>query len=193
MAPREICTERVRGCFACFAPDSPREIGMTEEERWSKVRQIVREENEALLAEIAKIVGSKNKKTIEFVNGRWVGVTEDQMQAWKEAYGAVDIDAELKKMAAWMVSNPHLAPAKQVGRFVNSWLAKSQNSASLRSIPLEPRKTETPKKLCVYCTSIAAGQVGGIWACDPHWQKAMDRDPIPRMRGVEAKQVAGSD
>jgi hypothetical protein len=166
---------------------------VTEEERWSKVRQIVREENEALLAEIAKIVASKNKKAIEFVNGRWVGVTEDQMQAWREAYGAVDIDAELKKMAAWIVSNPHLAPSRQVGRFVNTWLAKTQNQASLRSIPMEPRKTETPKKLCVYCEAVAAGQVGGIWACDAHWQKAMDRDPIPRMRGVEAKQVAGSD
>lgn len=164
---------------------------MTEEERWSKVRQIVREENEALLAKILSAVGSKNKKAIEFVNGRWVGVTEDQMQAWREAYGAVDIDAELKKMAAWVVSNPHLAPKNQWGRFANSWLAKTQNAASLRSIPLE-RKTETPKKLCVYCDAVASGQVGGIWACDPHWQRAMDREPVPRMRGIEAKPVAGA-
>lgn len=165
---------------------------MTEEERWSKVRQIVREENEALLAEIAKIVGSKNKKAIEFVNGRWIGVTEDQMQAWRDAYGAVDIDSELKKMAAWIVSNPHLAPTKQVGRFVNSWLAKTQNAASLRSIPLPERKTETKMKLCAYCEKVADGMVNGIWACGDHTHKALDRDPIPRMRGVDAKPVAGA-
>jgi hypothetical protein len=164
---------------------------MTEEERWSKVRQIVREENEALLAKILAHVG-KTKGKLELVNGRWVGVTEDQMNAWREAFAAVDVDLELKKMAAWIVSNPLMAPKSQIGRFVNSWLTKAQNSASLRSIPTERAAPSVIKmKLCAYCEKIASGQVGGIWACDPHWDKAMNRDPIPHMRGVVAKPVAG--
>lgn len=114
------------------------------------------------------------------------------MQAWREAYPAVDIDGELKRMAAWIVSNPMMAPTKQIGRFVNSWLTKCQDRASIRSIPLQERKTETPMKLCVYCDKVASGQTNGRWACDTHFQKAMDGDPIPRMRGIEAKPVSGS-
>ena len=164
---------------------------MTEDERWSKVRQIVREENEALLAKILSAVATKAKTKLELVNGRWVGVTEDQMNAWREAFPAVDIDGELKKMAAWIVSNPVMAPKSQVGRFVNSWLTKSQNMASLRSIPTE-RKTEVKLKLCAYCDKVGADNVNGRWACADHFRDALDNTPIPHMRGIVAKPVAGS-
>src|SRR5690606_8347538 len=107
------------------------------EDRWAKLEEIVRRDVREELAGITK------KPKLAIVNGRWTGITEDQLSAWKEAFPAVDVDAELKKMAAWIVSNPALAPKSQVGRFVNSWLTKSQNQASLRSIPLErPRQTE---------------------------------------------------
>lgn len=160
---------------------------MSEEDRWAKLEEIVRRVVKEEIAALAK----NGKTKIECVNGRWVGVTEDQMQAWRDAYPAVDIDAELKRMAAWIVSNPMMAPKSQVGRFVNTWLTKSQNQASLRSIPTE-RRTETPMKLCVYCDAVASGQTNGKWACGAHFQKALDGDPIPRMRGVEAKPVAGA-
>jgi hypothetical protein len=165
---------------------------MSEEARWERVRQIIREENERMEARILAAVG-KGRGKLEIVNGRWTGVTEQQLSAWKEAFPAVDVDGELKKMAAWIVSNPMTAPKTQYGRFANSWLTRAQNQASLRSIPVErDRPTEVKKKLCAYCEHVAQGQVGGIWACDGHWQKAMDRDPVPHMRGVVAKPVAGA-
>jgi uncharacterized protein YgbK (DUF1537 family) len=158
------------------------------EDRWAKLEEIMRK---VIREEMASL--NKNKSRLAIVNGRWTGVTEDQMSAWRDAFPAVDIDAELKKMAAWIVSNPMMAPKSQIGRFVNSWLTKSQNQASLRSIPTErDRPTEVKRKLCAYCELVAQGQVGGIWACDGHWQKAMDRDPVPHMRGVVAKPVAGA-
>ena len=157
---------------------------MEADDRWARleaiVRRVVREEISAL--------GKKPK--IEIENGRWKGITKEQMEAWKEAYGAVDIDGELKKAAAWIVSNPHLAPQKQVGRFLNSWFARQQDRSSIRSIP---SKTEPGpgKKLCAYCESVATGMVSGIWYCPSHARNAIDGDAVPRMRGVPAKAVAG--
>lgn len=165
---------------------------MTEEERWAKVRQIVREENEDLEKRILAALG-KSKTKLALVNGRWTGITEEQMTAWSEAFPAVEIDAELKKMAAWIVSNPMLAPKNQIGRFVNTWLTKVQNQKSLRSIPALERPTETKMKLCSYCEQIAKAQVNGIWYCAAHTDDAYDRRPIPHMRGVTAKPVAGND
>jgi hypothetical protein len=153
------------------------------EEKWAKLEEIVRR---VVREEVASL--KKNKTQIEFKNGRWM-IGPEEMQMFREAYPAVDIEKELREAAVWIVTHPNEAPRSKYGAFLQTWFKKHQFQTSLASIP---RKTETPKKLCVYCDVIAAGQVGGIWACDAHWQKAMDRDPQPRMRGVEANPVAGS-
>jgi hypothetical protein len=163
---------------------------MAEEDKWAKLREVMREEidagNERLLAAIGK-----NKTKLQFNNGRWVGVTEQQMLAWREAYGAVDIEGELKKAAAWIVSNPHLAPKSQHGRFLNTWMARQQNQSSLRSIPTRQPEPGPGKKLCAYCDQVATGLVNAIWHCRGHALDAMDEKPRPHMRGIQAKAVAG--
>ena len=161
---------------------------MDEEDRWAKVRQIVREEIEAAFQKF----GGKAKAKIDLVSGRWIGITQEQKEAWEAAYGAVDLTAELARAAAWCVSNPHLAPKSQMGRFINTWLSRCQNQASLRSIPTE-RATEVKQKLCSYCERVATSSSNGIWACDAHSLDAMDGKPRPRMLGVVPKPVAGRD
>ena len=159
---------------------------MGEEDRWKKLEEIVRR---VVREEIAAL-GKKPK--LGFENGRWTGITEEQMNAWKAAYGAVDIESELKKAAAWIVSNPHLAPAKQVSRFLNTWLARQQNQSSLRSIPGGKSLEAGPgKKLCAYCEQVATGMTSGTWHCRAHGLDAMDGKAIPHMRGVQAKAVSG--
>src|SRR3990167_2679470 len=159
---------------------------MGEEDRWKKLEEIVRR---VVREEIAAL-GKKPK--LGFENGRWTGITEEQMNAWKAAYGAVDIESELKKAAAWIVSNPHLAPAKQVSRFLNTWLAHQQNQSSLRSIPGGKSLEAGPgKKLCAYCEQVATGMTSGTWHCRAHGLDAMDGKAVPRMRGVQAKAVSG--
>src|SRR3990167_503157 len=158
------------------------------EDRWAKLEEIVRR----VVREEISSLGKKPK--IEFVNGLWTGITEQQMSAWKAAYGAVDIEGELKKAAAWIVSNPHLSPRTQVGRFLNTWFGRTQNTASLRSIPGGKRDEPGPgKKLCAYCDQVSTGLVNGISHCRAHGLDAMDCKPIPRMKGVEPKAVAGND
>lgn len=158
---------------------------MGEEDRWTKleaiVRKVVREEIQAL--------GKKPK--INLVNGRFTGITEAQMEAWEAAYPGVDIEAEIKRAAAWSISNPAGAPKSEFGRYLNSWLSREQNKAAIRSIPAT-RPTEIKQKLCAYCTLVAVGNINGIWHCDSHSMDAMDQKPR-MMLGVVAKPVAGRD
>ena len=154
-------------------------------DKWGKLEEIVRR----VIREELRALGKKPR--IDLVNGKWVGITEEQKEAWSAAYGALDLDAELKKAAAWCVSNPHLSPKSQIGRFLNTWLAKGQNAASLRSIPVE-RPTEVKAKLCGYCSKPSTGNVNGIPYCNDHSLDAMDMKPR-RMLGVVAKPVAGRD
>lgn len=176
---------------------------MDNEERWIKlentVRQVIREElqtffEKLLRPELQQQLSLFGKKAaIKCVNGKWTGITEDQLSAWTEAFGAVDVESELKKAAAWIISNPHLAP-KQHSRFINNWLAKCQDRSSIRSIPM---KSEMPplgqrRKACAYCSANATGSTGGIDHCSAHTHEAMDGKPR-RMLGIIPKAVAGPD
>ena len=146
---------------------------MSDEDRWAKVREIVREECERIEARILEVLAKHGTKPkLECVNGRWVGVTDNQMAAWREAYGAVDIEAELRKASAWIVSNPHLAPKNQYGRFINTWLARTQNQSSIRSIPT---RSDPAPMICSYCSSPASGSTGGYKHCSSRecFDKAM--------------------
>lgn len=174
-------------------------------DKWGKleeiVRSVMREELAALEKRIAAHFGGELERQLSLfstkgkpglVGGRWVGISADQMSSWQAAFGALDIDMELKRAAAWILSNPHLAP-KQYTRFLHNWLAKSQQQVSLRSIPTgQSNVTPGPgKKLCSYCDKVATGSPNRTWACDDHFRNAMDHDPIPHMRGVPAKAVSG--
>jgi hypothetical protein len=162
------------------------------EDRWEKVRQIVREECERLEGRILAILQKGGRVKLGFEGGRWIGVTDEQMSAWKLAYGMVDIEAELKRAAAWIVSNPHLAPKSQLGRFLNTWFAKGQDRASIRSIPSVREEAPKPKKACSYCSADATGSISGILCCPDHTRDAMDGKPR-RMLNVVPAPVAGRD
>ena len=167
---------------------------MGDEDRWAKVREIVREECERIEGRILEVLakhGSKQK--LGFVNGKWTGITAEQREAWAAAYGAVDIEGELKKAAAWIVSNPHLAPKSQLGRFLNTWFSRTQDRSSIRSIPSQSEKPNVaPKKLCEYCDKVATGNPNRTWACDEHFTAAMHHEPVPMFKNpVAAKNVTG--
>ena len=158
------------------------------DDKWTKLEEVLRR---VIREEIAAL--GKQKIRLGFEHGRWTGVTEEQMEAWKAAYGSVDIDSELKKMAAWIVSNPALAPKSNFARFINTWLTRTQNQASLRSIPTE-RERKAPPNLCEYCMAPAVGAINGRRHCRQHGNEAMDGvHPQKYMAGVTAKAVAGND
>ncbi len=166
---------------------------MTEEERWAKVRQIVREECERISEQILEVIEKHKKKTpLKLVNGQFTGITPDLMQSWKFAYGSVDLDSEIRRAAAWILSNPQAAP-KNIERFLNNWFTKVQDRAALRSIPTQQDRQEIKRRACAYCSENASGSVNGINHCRAHYQDAYYERPRRRMLGVVPKPVSGND
>lgn len=149
---------------------------MGDEDRWAKLEQIMRK----VVGEELEARGFKSKTKIGFLNGQWTGLTAEQLSAWGVAYGSVDIQSELKKAAAWIVSNPHLAPRSNFARFMNTWLAKQQNVSAIRSIPT---RSEQKERLCAYCGVPAAANANGYWHCREHTEAAMEgRRPMQAVK-----------
>ena len=157
-----------------------------EEDRWKKLEEIVRR----VVKEEIQALGKKPK--INLVNGRFTGVSQDQMGAWSAAYPGVEIEQEIRRAAAWCISNPASAPTKDFSRYLNSWLSREQNKLAIRSIPAT-RPTATTPSICEYCRASSVGAVNGRRHCREHTQDAMDGIHPPRMPGVQAKAVSGAD
>ena len=63
-------------------------------------------------------------------------VTQADVDKWTKLYPAVDILAELRKMAGWSDANPQKRKTKGgIQRFINSWLAKEQDRGGNREKP----------------------------------------------------------
>ena len=141
---------------------------MGEEDRWAKLEEIVtRVINKALDER-----GLKAKTKLAFENGEWTGVTTEQLRAWGVAYPSCDVQKEMKLAAAWIVSNPNLAPKSQLARFMNTWLSRTQDRSAIRSIPT--RSEATQKMSCDYCGKPRTGVTSGITHCSAHLRDALD-------------------
>lgn len=152
---------------------------MAEEDKWAKVEQVVDKAVRRALREELSLLGFKPKAKLSFSSGKWIGVTEEQLEAWKLAYPSVNIQQQLQLAAAWIVSNPTLAPKSNYPRFLNTWLTRQQNQASLHAIP---SARSIIQKVCAYCDRSATGSVGGYDACDLHTQKAMDGERPSKLK-----------
>lgn len=65
---------------------------------------------------------------IPLVDGTYFDVPEDKMPLWQQAYPAVNVDQELKKIIAWCDANPTKRKTRRgVLKFINAWLERSQN------------------------------------------------------------------
>ena len=58
----------------------------------------------------------------------------DDITMWRETFPAVDVEFELGKMKAWLVSNPTKRKTRRgITRFINTWLTKTQDSGGSRT------------------------------------------------------------
>lgn len=56
----------------------------------------------------------------------------DKITLWKETYPAVDVECELKRMVAWLDSNPTRRKTRRgITKFINSWLAREQDRGGI--------------------------------------------------------------
>lgn len=55
-------------------------------------------------------------------------VPEGKISMWADTYPAVDVKQELRKMAAWLDSNPTKRKTRRgIERFINNWLSRQQD------------------------------------------------------------------
>ena len=67
-------------------------------------------------------------------DGSMFPVHDDQVKEFKDLYGNVDVDQQLKNMKGWLTSNPSRRKTKKgIMRFINSWLASEQDKGSRSS------------------------------------------------------------
>ena len=53
----------------------------------------------------------------------------DKITLWRNTYLAVDVEQELRRMIAWLDSNPTKRKTRRgIERFINNWLARTQDS-----------------------------------------------------------------
>ena len=57
----------------------------------------------------------------------------DKIAMWKETYPAVDVEQELKRMIAWLDSNPTRRKTRRgIEKFINNWLSRTQDSGGTK-------------------------------------------------------------
>ena len=55
-------------------------------------------------------------------------VKRKELEEWKKAFPAVDVEQELRELRAWCLANPTLRKTPRgVKRFINTWLSKEQD------------------------------------------------------------------
>lgn len=66
---------------------------------------------------------------LPLVDKSFYNVPMDKIALWRETYPAVDVEQELRRMIAWLDSNPTKRKTRRgIERFINSWLARTQDS-----------------------------------------------------------------
>lgn len=78
---------------------------------------------------------------------KFTNITDQDLKDWKEIYPLVDINAQLKEMIQWLLSNPSKANSRQLWRkFITNWLKKEQvklfNQEAYRQSKMNSAKKE---------------------------------------------------
>lgn len=61
----------------------------------------------------------------DFSDGKWVDITDRDIERWADAYPGISIDRELRKAAEWVIANP-AKKKKNWRRFLVNWFERAQ-------------------------------------------------------------------
>jgi len=95
------------------------------------------------------IRSGKVKPYPERVNNYFDSIDQTLISTWKEAYPNVDIQAQLGKAKAWLISNPSKAK-KDFSKFINNWLNRSMEMPG-QQVQVKPASLTTPKVMNYVC------------------------------------------
>lgn len=69
------------------------------------------------------------KVSFDYKTGKFINLAGTKyLETWGEAYPAIDLILEIKKAAAWLLSNPKNRKS-DLPKFLNNWLQRAQNQA----------------------------------------------------------------
>lgn len=104
----------------------------------SKVKKS-KEKNNIYCTEPEKPTSAPPVITLPLNDNTDYGITQDDVDHWKELYPAVDVMTELRKMKGWCEGNPAKRKTRRgIVRFVNAWLAKEQDRGGSRKTSQSP-------------------------------------------------------
>lgn len=70
---------------------------------------------------------------LPLVDKSFYDVPFDKIAMWRETYPAVDVEQELRRMIAWIDSNPTKRKTRRgIERFINNWLARTQDGGGTK-------------------------------------------------------------
>lgn len=87
------------------------------------------------------------QKYSDKVNSYFDSIPKEQVEVWKEAYQSVDLEKELTKAKAWLLSNTHKRKTA-LGRFTNNWLSRANEKVGQYKTSNKPKQERV-----VYCSS----------------------------------------
>jgi len=106
------------------APHAPKEEPIKEDIDLSKDKSLARSNAKHSSKLVVSISFDKDKK-------RFVNISEQDLQLWKEAYPRINIQQELAQAASWVLSNPRKAKKNWRG-FLQRWFQKNEDQAEIR-------------------------------------------------------------
>lgn len=100
-------------------------------------------EKEIVCPEPEKQAPDQSGILLPLADGSDYDVPLSKIEKWTAAYPAVDVQQELRKMIAWLDSNPQRKKTRRgIDRFINSWLSKEQDRGGKyrngQQTPVEP-------------------------------------------------------
>ncbi len=108
-------------------------------EEWKDAKKVFK----YLLEDYSKVSygGKIADPYITRINKFYSDIPQALLDSWKEAYPNVNIDQEIQKCKAWLISNTSKAK-KDFKRFTNNWLAKAMENGGQIPVELSDRKLE---------------------------------------------------
>ena len=81
---------------------------------------------------------------VPLVDGTEYAIKVKELEEWKKAFPAVNVEQELREMRAWCLANPTMRKTRRgVHRFINAWLSREQDKGhpgqAAKAAPAERR------------------------------------------------------
>ena len=90
--------------------------------------------------ELARLKARKDRKdpiSLDMTTGSWAGVTDQDMARWSQMFPGVNVQAELKRAALWVLGHPARAKVRWTA-FLMRWLTRAMERQEPRRPAMNP-------------------------------------------------------